>query len=182
MKKIIASLLIIGSSLFALSETSTIPDDHMKVVKKMISTLQVKDTEKNKSKLYDIVDYYLKSSWSLHWTENSSISGSKISKSDTQIMDLTIYNNDRFVSITLTHFKKQKQILYTVKQIIPWTASDAMEKYNKLDKEINKYSKEADYSKYAYFQEKGYKSYTGIYIEKPNGVLMYVDSLILDLE
>ena len=157
MKKIILVAMLI-SNLLALDSVSSIPEEQKKIVSRIIEVLQLPVNEKVKEAVYEKLRFSFKEGWSAHWTTNLTGTGTKIKNSDTQICDVSIYNNNRVVNCTFVYFKKEKQLFTTVKEYVEAESSAVLEKYKQL-KNNPKYSIENETDNYAYFQEKGYMNY-----------------------
>jgi len=183
MKKIFTLLLLSSTLIFALDSLSSLPSGEKKLLNKVIDKLNIPQTitSKTRQKIYDKMGTYLEESWSTHWMSNASVDNSKLKDSKTQIVDLMIYNNERVTNITFVYFSKEKQLFTTTKQYIEIESDKAMDSYKKLDKD-DKYSKESESDNYAYFNEKGYISYTGFHIETPVGLIIYESNNIIDIE
>lgn len=182
MKKLLVLLMFSSTMLFALGSISSLPTSEKTLLKQLLTRLNVPTTisEDMKEKIYKKMSPYLEDDWSSHWMSNVSVSNSRLKKSDTQVVDLMIYNNNRVTNLTFVYFSKEGQLFTSTKQYIESKSSDAMESYRKLEKDKD-YDKESEGDNYAYFQEKGYISYTGFHIETPVGLIIYESNNILDV-
>ncbi|MEA1954287.1 MAG: hypothetical protein U9O24_07830 [Campylobacterota bacterium] len=183
MKKIFTLLLLTSTMIFALDPLSSLPSAEKKLLNKLIEKLNIPQniTNETKGKIYERMETYLEKDWSTHWMTNTSVNSSKLKDSKTQVLDLMIYNNERITNITFIYFSTEKQLFTTTKQYIEIESTKAMENYKKLEKN-DKYTKESESDNYAYFNEKGYISYTGFHIENPVGLIVYESSNILDIK
>lgn len=180
MKKVI---LVIGllCNLYGLDATSALPENQKKLVSRIVEVLELPVTRKNKKIIFNRLDGFLTPGWSAHWTKNSTGEASKITKSKTQICDVTVYNNNRVVNCTFVHFKKEKQLFVTVKQYVATESSTALELYNEK-KSDSKYTVENETDNYAYFNKKGYMDYETYHIKSPVGMVVYESSYFLDVQ
>lgn len=180
MKKIILIVMLI-SNLMALDSVSSVPEEQKKVVGRIMEVLKLPVNELTKDAVFNKLSFAFKEGWSAHWATNETGFGTKIKNSDTQICDVTIYNNNRVVNCTFVYFKKEKQLFTTVKEYIEAESSTVLEKYNQLKKDP-KYSIENETDNYAYFHEKGYMNYETYHIKSPVGMVVYESSFLEDIK
>ena len=175
---LLASALLLSEAI-AISDESVIAQDHKEVVDKTLEMLEL--SSDNTVMIYEQIEPFLDEDWALHWTTNDSLTSSRFVNSDTKVLDLMIYNNNRFVNVTFIHFKEKKQILYMEKEYVIGDDGIVMEYFDefKADDALEKVY-EADH--YAYFQKEGFISYKGVYIEKPAGMISYMDAYTLDVK
>ncbi len=178
MKKLLLIMFLV-SNLFALSKMSSVPTDQKKLVDKIVDILQL--PKKAETKIYDKLSPYLINDWSVHWTNNISLKNSKLSKSSTRVLDLFIYNNNRFSNLNFVYFKDKKQILYSQKEYLISSSNTILEKFDEFKKD-SKLSLESESDNYAYFQEKGYKSYKSILVKGSAGMLIYQDYTLINID
>ena len=183
MKKLLVLVMLSSSMLFALGSISSLPTSEKTLLKQLLTRLNIPTdiSEKLKAKIYKKMSPYLEDDWSSHWMSNVSVSNSKIENADTQVVDLMIYNNNRVTNLTFVYFSKEGQLFTSTKQYLESKSSSAMDSYRKLEKDKT-YSKESEGDNYAYFQEKGYISYTGFHIETPVGMIVYESNNIIDIK
>jgi len=183
MKRLLTLLMLSSSMLLALSSISSLPTNEKILLKQLLTRLNIPKniSEDTKEKIYKKMRPFLKSGWSSHWMSNVSVANSKIKKSETQVVDLMIYNNNRVTNLTFIYFAKEKQLFTSSKEFIETKSKNAMERYRKLEKNKD-YSKESENDNYAYFQEKGYISYVGFHIVKPVGLIVYEGNNIIDIK
>lgn len=180
MKKIILVVMLI-SNLMALDSVSAIPDEQKRIISKIIDDLQLPKNEGVKEAIFNKISFSFKEGWSAHWTTNATGEGSKIKNSDTQICDVSVYNNNRISNYTFVYFKKEKQLFTTIKEYIETDSSTVLKKYNQLKQDV-KYSIEYETDNYAYFHEKGYMNYEAYHIKSPAGMIVYESSFIEDIK
>ncbi|WP_428738738.1 hypothetical protein [Sulfurimonas sp.] len=180
MKKIMLVLVLL-CNVYALDSMSSIPDEQKQVVNRVVKVLQLPANKKSTELVFNKLSDFFSKNWSSHWTTNTTGADSKIKNSQTQICDMTIYNDNRVVNITFVHFKKEKQLFVTIKQYIEAESSLVLELYNKRKKD-DAYTIENETDNYAYFQEKGYMSYETHHIKSPVGMVVYESSYILNVE
>jgi len=183
MKKLLAILMVASTMLMAISDTTVLPTNEKKLLNSLVDKLSIPDniSAASKKKIYSVMDDFLEKDWSTHWMTNTSVKGSKIKNSNTQIVDLMIYNNDRVTNLTFVYFGKLHQLFVTTKQYIEVKSSLAMKYYKARKKNKEKYDMEDEGDNYAYFQKKGYISYSGYHIVKPVGLVIYESSNIYNI-
>ena len=184
MKKIFVILLLLSSTtLMALNALSSIPKGEKSFLNKVIKKLNMPQdmTIAKKKELYGKMKIFLKDNWSTHWISNTSVANSKIKNSDTQIVDVMIYNDERVVNLTLIYFSKERQLFLSTKEIVEMKSKNALANYNKMSKN-EKFELGAESDNYAYFNKKGYVSYTGYHIEEPIAVVVYESSNLMSLD
>ncbi len=182
MKKIVYILMLsLFSHLFALDEVSSIDESQKKVIDRVVEVLGLPNTTSSKEIVYDKLSTFFTEGWSAHWTTNDTGVDSKITKSTTQICDVTIYNNNRVVNTTFVYFAKEKQLFITLKQYIEAESSTVMDLYKKT-KADTKYEVQNETDNYAYFQEKGYMSYNTYHIKAPVGMVIYESSYFINIK
>ena len=179
MKKLILVILLL-QNIFALDSVSSIPKEQKKVLSQIVETLKMPSNSVSRNMIYDYIGFSFKDGWSAHWTTNSTGKNSKISNSDVQICDVTIYNNNRVVNATFVHFKKKNQLFITTKEYIEAESSLVLQRY-KNKKADSKYSIINETDNYAYFQQNGYMTYETYHIKSPVGMVVYESSYILDV-
>lgn len=179
--KVIIVVMVFLHSLYALDAVSAMPDDQKKVVSRIVEVLDLPNNQNSKTIVFDKLEGFFTKNWSAHWTTNTTGADSKLKHSDTQICDVTIYNNNRAVNCTFVHFKKEKQLFITLKQYIETESSTALNMYNERKKD-SKYSIENETENYAYFNEKGYMSYTTYHVKSPVGMVIYESSYFIDVK
>jgi len=180
MKKLIL-LIAFVHSVFALDSVSSIPDEQKQVIARVIEVLELPSNKKMKKVVFNKLGDFFTKNWSAHWTTNSTGSKTKIKNSNAQICDVTIYNDNRVVNCTFVHFKKEKQLFVTLKQYVEAESSTVLKLYNER-KEDSKYTIENETENYAYFNEKGYMSYTTYHVKSPVGMVVYESSSFLKVE
>ncbi|MCK9336198.1 MAG: hypothetical protein M0P43_00045 [Arcobacteraceae bacterium] len=180
MKKLLLLMLLVHN-IYALDSLSSIPDDQKKVLARVIEVLELPSNKNMKQVVFDKLGDFFTKNWSAHWTTNTTGVDTKIKNSNAQICDVTIYNDNRVVNCTFVHFKKEKQLFVTLKQYIEAESSSVLTLYNELKKD-SKYSIENETENYAYFNEKGYMSYTTYHVKSPVGMVVYESSYFLDVE
>ena len=180
MKKLIL-LIAFVHSVFALDSVSSIPDEQKQVIARVIEVLELPSNKKMKKVVFNKLGDFFTKNWSAHWTTNSTGSKTKIKNSNAQICDVTIYNDNRVVNCTFVYFKKEKQLFVTLKQYVEAESSTVLKLYNER-KEDSKYTIENETENYAYFNEKGYMSYTTYHVKSPVGMVVYESSSFLKVE
>lgn len=180
MKKLLLLLLLVHN-IFALDSISSIPEEQKKVVARIIEVLELPSNKNTKKIIFNKVGNFFTKNWSAHWTTNATGSKSRIKNSKTQICDVTIYNDNRVVNCTFVYFKKEKQLFVTLKQYVEAESSTVLELYNER-KEDSNYNIENETENYAYFNEKGYMSYTTYHVKSPVGMVVYESSYFLDIQ
>jgi len=184
MKKILVMFLLVSSSmLMALNALSTLPKNEKGVLENLIVKLNMPSDMSiaKKEELYNKIKPFMKDSWSTHWMSNSSVENSKIKESNTQVVDLMIYNNERVTNITFVYFSKERQLFLSTKEYVEMKSKSALKGYNKLNKD-KKYKLGSESDNYAYFNEVGYISYTGYHIIEPVGLVVYESSNLMNLD
>lgn len=184
MKKTLVIFLLLSSTmLMALDALSTLPKNEKELLDKLISKLNMPldMSSEKKEEFYGKIKIFLKDNWSTHWMANNSVENSKIKDSNTQIVDLMIYNNERVANITFVYFEKEKQLFLSTKEYLEMKSKDALNSYHKLEKN-DKFTKGSESDNYAYFNETGYISYTGYHIEEPAGLVVYESSNLMTLD
>ena len=174
-------LIMLVHSLYALDALSSIPQEQRKVIDNVIEVLELPENQDTRQMIYDKIGDFFTKNWSAHWTTNSTGADSKVKNSDTQICDVTIYNDNRAVNCTFVYFKKEKQLFVTLKQYIEAESSTILAKYNEV-KNNSEYSLENETDNYAYFQQKGYMSYETYHVKSPVGMVVYEDTYFLDVK
>lgn len=180
MKKLMLVIVLLHN-VYALDAVSAIPEDQKRVVDRVVEVLGLPANKEMKKVVFNKLGDFLIKNWSAHWTTNATGADSKIKKSQTQICDVIIYNDNRVVNCTFVYFKKEKQLFITVKEYIEGESSLVLELYNKRKKD-SKYSIENETDNYAYFQQKGYMNYETYHIKSPVGMVVYESSYILDVQ
>ena len=110
MKKMLLLLLLIYN-VFALDTTSSIPKDQKEVIDRIIMVLQLQSNKNTKEIIFNKLNGFFEEDWSAHWTTNTTGSGSRIEYSETQICDVTIYNNNRVTNCTFVISKRKNNYL-----------------------------------------------------------------------
>lgn len=176
-------ILVLGffCNAVALDTMSSMPDEQKNVLDKIMTSLNLPKNETNRMMIYDKLSDFFTQNWSAHWTTNTTGNISKIKNSDTQICDVTIYNNNRAVNCTFVYFKNEKQLFITLKQYVETDSSTAMKLYNET-KSNPKYEIKHETDNYAYFNEKGYMTYNTYHIKSPIGMIIYESSYFLDIK
>ena len=129
MLKLFMSLLLgFFCNVLALDSISSMPTEQKNVIDSVIKALNLPSNESTKKIIYDKLSDFFVQNWSAHWTTNSTGDTSKIKKSDTQICDVTIYNDNRAVNCTFVYFQKEKQLFVTLKQYVESDSSTVMKK------------------------------------------------------
>ena len=180
MKKLLLIITLV-CNLFALDLVSSIPDDQKKVISRVIEALQLPSDEGTKEIVYGKLGDFFTKNWSAHWTTNSTAANTKIAKSQTQICDVTIYNDNRIANCTFVYFKKEKQLFITLKQYVEAESDLILDMYKKR-KEDSQYTLENETDNYAYFQQKGYMSYEAHHVKSPVGMVIYESSYVFDIK
>lgn len=182
MLKLLMSLLLgFFCNVLALDSVSSMPAEQKNVIDSIIKALNLPSNESTKKILYDKLSDFFVQNWSAHWTTNATGDTSKIKNSDTQICDVTIYNDNRAVNCTFVYFKKEKQLFVTLKQYVESDSSTVMKKYNET-KTNPKYEVQNETDNYAYFKEKGYMFYDTFHIKSPTGMIIYESSYFFDIK
>ena len=182
MQKVVFTIFLgLFFNLYALDAVSSMPDEQKKVIEQVVNVLELPNNANSKKMVHDRLSDFFMEGWSAHWTTNSTGTGSKIKDSHTQICDVTIYNNNRVVNCTFVHFKNEKQLFVTLKQYIETESSTALEMYNNIKSDA-KYEVQNETDNYAYFQEKGYMSYSTFHIKAPTAMAVYESSYFLDVK
>lgn len=182
MLKILVSLLLgVFCNVIALDSISSISADQKNVIDSVIKTLNLPNNDSTKKIIYEKLSDFFVLNWSAHWTTNSTGSTAKIKNSDTQICDVTIYNNNRAVNSTFVYFKNEKQLFITLKQYVESDSSTVMKIYNET-KSNPKYEIQNETDYYAYFKEKGYMAYTTFHIKSPTAMIIYENSYFVDIK
>lgn len=180
MKNLIIALLLM-QNLFALDSISSIPKEQKEALSQIVETLKMPSNRVSRDLIYEYIGFSFKDGWSAHWTINSTGSNSKISNSNTQICDVTIYNNNRIVNATFVHFIKKKQLFITTKEYIEAESSVILKQY-KEKKSDSKYTLQNETDNYAYFRKDGWMAYVTYHIKSPVGMVTYENSFILDVK
>ncbi len=180
MKKLMLVIVLLHN-LYALDSMSSIPEEQKNLVASIVKVLELPANAENKKTVFNRLDGFLTDGWSAHWTKNNTGKTSKLGNSQTQICDVTIYNNDRVVNCTFVHFKKEKQVFVTVKQYVSVKSSRAIELYNER-KADSKYTVENETDNYAYFNNKGYMDYVTYHVTAPVGMVIYESSYFIDVK
>jgi Tfp pilus assembly protein PilZ len=175
-------IMLFSVHIYALSDISSLSKNEKKLIERVLTTLKISLTEKNKETIYARLKPFLDNGdWSVRWTTNSTGSASRVENADTQICDLMIYNDNRVVNNTFVYFSKQKQLFINTKEFVEASSKDVL-KYFKEIKNDPKYEKKAESENFAYFNEKGYMDYTVFHVKSPVGMIVYESSLFIDIK
>jgi hypothetical protein len=166
-------------SLHAIEVKSALSEDANTIIDNVTGHLDVELSDISKLKLFDTIfkDYAEDGGWNLkpiNYTTalaDSKVSG-KTSESPTQFVDYVFSYEDRTVFITLINYSKQKQILATVREVLPTSTAKLLVNYeedNKNEKVENIY----DAENYSLFQDKGQVSYTSYHVNGSNSTVVY---------
>ena len=180
MKKLLLLMLLVHN-IYALDSASSIPDEQKKVVARVIEVLELSSNKNMKEVIFNKLGDFFTKDWSAHWTTNTTGANTKIKNSNARICDVTIYNDNRVVNCTFVHFKKEKQLFVTLKQYVETESSTVLKLYNER-KEDSKYSIENETDNYAYFNAKGYMSYTTYHVKSPVGMVVYESSYFFEVK
>jgi len=180
MKKILFIMLLLHN-LFALDDMSVLPKPQKELIEKIITNLNLPSNQNTKKMIFNKINFVFKDGWSAHWTTNDTPANSKIENSNTQIFDLNVYNNNRVINITFIYFKKEKQLFLSIKQYVETNSKQVLNLYKKRKKD-DKYTLENETDNYAYFHEKGYMSYEVYHIKPSAGMVVYEDTLLLNIK
>jgi len=179
MKKVILTGLLV-CNLFAIGGMNSLPEDEIKVAKKIQSTLKV-----GKKSAYDIYINYLQSylnkeHWQIHFQDNTDLSRSKLKDAKNRTMFISLINTGRIINISIVTFPKQSQVLIYVLETLPRKSSTVLEKFNELDSD-EKFTKKRETDNFAYFSQNGYTSRVYIFVSSPVGAIQYTDFYVFDL-
>ncbi|QIR78528.1 hypothetical protein FA592_06435 [Sulfurospirillum diekertiae] len=183
MQKILVSLLLgFFCNAIALDSISSMPTEQKNVIDSVIKALNLPSNESTKKIIYDKLNDFFVQNWSAHWTTNSTGSTTKIKNSDTQICDVTIYNNNRAVNCTFVYFKNEKQLFVTLKQYVESDSNTVMKIYNEA-KSNPKYEiqNETDIIM-PILKKKAICSIDTFHIKSPTGMVIYESSYFFDIK
>lgn len=183
MKKIFFSLIVLSISLFGFNEFDGIALDKKDTTVRIMNALGLpKELSSNKKmEFYNKLEPFLINDWSLHWTTNKSVLGTKTLDSSTRVIDIIIYNNERITNITFVYFKNQNEIFVSTKEFIEEKSQNVISLYSKTASD-NNYTKGSEGDNYAYFSQKGFLAYNGYHLRTPIGMLLYKKVNIIDLD
>lgn len=177
---ILLCTVMLSTPVFALDETSAIPDTNAKVLNNIIDELAISKTADNTTKLYKSFSGYLKGEWYAYWITNTDLKKFKTSKNQTKLVDLVILNENRVNIITFAYFIDTKQIFYSAKEFVETDSATALSNHAKLKNEAE-YKKLNEKDNYSMFQKDGYLDYTMYHVKSPNAGITYLEYGIIDL-
>jgi len=171
---------LLACNLFALGGIDSLPEDEQNVAKKIQKVLDLKQDDA--FKLYkEYFQVYLNAKhWQIHFFDNSDPAKGKMGISNQKTMFLSLINDNRLVNISIVKFPRLNQLLIYSVETVPGKSSSVLGKFDRL-KESDKFKKERETSKFAYFSEKGYMSKVNIFVSPPVGVVQYVDLYVFNL-
>ncbi len=111
--------------------------------------------------------------------DNTSIQGSKSDKSPVTFLEYVLSYKERTVFISLINHSKQKQITYTIKEVVPISSKRVLELYGEVSKD-KKHETLYDTDSYSLFKKKGYIDYTLYHITGDQGIVSYTYAGIIN--
>jgi hypothetical protein len=167
----------------ALDAKSALSEDANAIINNTSKNLNLNLTTEKKLEFYDkfFKSYVEKDGWNMKPINfTTSLSASKIKgKGTTQFVDYALSYKERTIFMTLINFSKEKQILATVREVIPVPTADVLGYYEKLNKS-EKHEKVYDKSNYSLFGEKGKVSYTNYHVNGSNAAVIYSYAMSFD--
>lgn len=179
MKKMLLALLF-STQLFAVGALSAIGESERDLLNSLLTQLKLdKLPSKDKEEFYDSFSFALDKDWYAKWNSNATPSSSKVADDDTQLVDLTIIDENRIYNITFVHFSDKKQLFVAVKQYVISNSKTVL-KINNEFKSNDELEQKVDKDNYAYYSKKGYMNDKYIYVDGSEGMVVYSQMQVLD--
>ena len=181
MRKLIILGLIV-CNLFAIGGMDTLADDEKKVAKIIQTKLEL--TKKDAFSLYtSYFQHYLNDQkWQIHYSHNESASQANLKTVKNKTLFVSLINTERIINFAIVTFPRKSQALIYTVETLPRKSSTVISKFNKLEKDKEKYTKEREASEFAYFSENGYLSRVNIFVASPVGAIQYTDIYVFDFK
>jgi len=181
MKKFILFILI-ASNLFAIGGMNTLASDEKKVAKVIKKRLNL--SKEDAFRLYTsyFQPYLNDQKWQIYYSHNESPSQAKLEKVKNKTLFVSLINTERIVNFAIVTFPSKSQALIYTIETLPRKSSVVINKFNKLDKNKEKYTKERETNEFAYFSENGYLSKVNIFVASPVGAVQYTDIYVFNFK
>jgi len=179
-KFIILGLLV--CNLFAIGGMDTLAEDEKKVAKMIQNKLEL--SKKDAFKLYTsyFQNYLNDKKWQIHYSHNASASQAKLKDVKNKTLFVSLINTERIINFSIVTFPRKSQALIYTVETLPRKSSVVVNKFNSLDEDKKKYTKERESNEFAYFSENGYLSKINIFVASPVGAVQYTDVYVFDFK
>lgn len=189
LKKLMLTSLIASGVFFtsfqshALDVTPKLSQDGETIMEIVEKTLEYNFTDAKKVEIFNKVfkAYADNNGWKIKPVNKTNYIQSKeiVSKDEAHYVDYVFSYDSRTVFISLINYPRLKQLVATLREVVPVSKADVVSYYNIISKNADK-NKDYDDSNFSMFSDKTTVNYTNYHVSESNGVVIYSLSSIIE--